>query len=148
LLDEKRAYEVSRDETMKLRALAPWQIDALTGGESLGRGGDCLFADFLPHVLKVRRAQGRLEQRVALLRHVEALRLYAAAHDGRLPQKLAEIAVPLPPDPFTGQPFAYRAEAATAHLRGSPPRGQEKDPAFNVRYEVTVRKPSGSASRR
>ena len=77
---------------------------------------------------------------MALLRHVEALRLYAAAHDGKLPEGLFEVAVPLPPDPFTGKPFVYRVEAATAHLRGSPPRGEGKNPRYNVRYEVTIQK--------
>jgi hypothetical protein len=140
LLDERREYELRRDEGIKLLALAPWQIDALTGGQEWGRGGDGLFADLLPHIIKVRRAQGRLEQRIALLRHVEALRLYAAAHEGQLPGKLADVPVPLPPDPFTGKPFHYKFEAATAHFRGSPPRGEEGNPRYNVRYEVTVRK--------
>ena len=31
-------------------------------------------------------------------------------------------------------------DGATAHLRGSPPRGREKEPALNVHYEVTIRK--------
>ena len=60
---------------------------------------------------------------VALLRHVEALRLYAAAHDGQLPAKLTDIGVPLPVDPFTGKPFDYEVEGATAHLRGPAPGG-------------------------
>jgi hypothetical protein len=81
-----------------------------------------------------------LEQRIALLRHVEALRLYAAEHDGKLPDKLSDIDVPLPDDPVTGKPFAYKVEEGTAHLRGSPPRGEEKNPAYNVHYEITLRK--------
>jgi hypothetical protein len=48
--------------------------------------------------------------------------------------------VPLPDDPFTGGPFRYEVDGATAHLRGSPPRGEEKNPEFNVHYEVTLRK--------
>jgi hypothetical protein len=138
LLDAKRQYEIRRDETMKLLALAPWQIDAL-GGDKRERGEDELFADLPPHVLKDRRAQGRLERRIALLRHVEALRLYAAAHDGKLPETLSDIAVPLPVDPFTGKPFVYKLEGAIAHLCGSP-RGEEKNPTYNIRYEVVIRK--------
>jgi hypothetical protein len=132
LLDEKREYELRRDEAMKLLALAPWQIDALPPGPDAGRG-DGLFADLLPNVAELRQAQGRLEQRVALLRHVEALRMYAADHDGRLPATLADAGVPLPPDPFTGKPFAYEVAGTTARLRG-------EGPASPVRYEVTVRK--------
>jgi hypothetical protein len=141
LLDEKRDYEIRRDESLKLLALAPWQIDALDGccGEP-GDGAGGLFADLLPQVVKARRQQGAVEQRVALLRHVEALRLHAAGHGGRLPEKLSDVAVPLPADPFTGKPFAYQVEKATARLRGSPPRGEERNPEYNVRYEVTIGK--------
>lgn len=126
LLDEKRQFEVRRDEELKLLALAPWQIDALPRGAETRAEG--LFDDFLPRIVEARRAQARVEQRVALLRHVEALRLYAADHDGKLPASLADVAVPLPADPLTGKPFAYTVEGATAQLGGSP------------RYEVTIRK--------
>ena len=37
------------------------------------------------------KAQGRLDQRVAMLRQVEAPRLYAALHQGSLPTKLSEV---------------------------------------------------------
>jgi hypothetical protein len=140
LLDAKREYELRRDEAMKLLALAPWQIDSLTGSADLGNGGDGLFADLLPRVLEARRAQGRLEQRIGLLRHVEALRLYAADHGSKLPEKLADIPVPLPTDPFTGKPFGYKVDIATAQLHGGPGRGEEKDAGYNVRYEVIVQK--------
>lgn len=139
LLDEKRKFEVRRDEEMKLLALAPWQIDALCG-EQRQRKEDGLFEDLLPHVVAARRAQARLEQRLALLRHLEALRLYAAEHDGKLPAKLSDIALPLPGDPFTGKPFVYRREGAIVQLCGRPPRGEEKDPVYNIRYEVRIRK--------
>ncbi len=75
LLDEKRDYEIQRDERMKLLALPLWQIDSLVGGKERASDGDGLFADLLPHIIKLRRTQGRLEQQIALLRHVEALRL-------------------------------------------------------------------------
>jgi hypothetical protein len=130
LLDEKRSYEIRRDEELKLLALAPWQIDALRGEAGKGRGDDGLFADLMPRAAEARRAQARLEQRIALLRHVEGLRLYAADHAVKLPTRLTDIAVPLPPDPFTGQPFGYAPNGATAHFRG----------ASTPRYEVTVKK--------
>ena len=85
------------------------------------------------------RAQGRLDQQFGLLRHVEALRLYAAAHDRALPAKLSEIGLPLPVDPFTGKPFRYERDGNTAHLRGTPPPGFEQTAAFNLHFEVTIR---------
>jgi hypothetical protein len=142
LLDERREYEVRRDEMAKLMPLPDWQLSPLeallTKAEKARE--PALFDFLVPATWKVRRAQGRLEQRIALLRHVEALRLYAAAHDGQLPGKLADVPVPLPPDPITGKPFHYHVDGATAHLRGSPPPGLEKEPAFNVHYAVTIQK--------
>jgi hypothetical protein len=91
-------------------------------------------------IQKVRRAQGRVEMRIGLLRHIEALRLFAAEHKGQLPEKLTDISVPLPVDPFTGKPFRYKLEGATAHLRGTPPPGAEEIPAYNLHYEITIRK--------
>ena len=86
-----------------------------------------IFADALvPFLSNVRNAQGRVDQRIALLRHIEALRLYAALHDDTLPAKLADVAVPLPVDPFTGKPFRYELVGNTAHLRGTPPVGNGK----------------------
>jgi hypothetical protein len=139
LLDEKRAYEIGRDEALKLLALAPWQIDVLTSGRT-EREGEALFADLMPQVIKLRRQQAGLEQRIGLLRHVEALRLYAAAHDGRLPQKLADVSVPLPDDPFTGKPFGYKLDKATAHLRGTRPPADAQNRGYTGRYEVIIHK--------
>jgi hypothetical protein len=139
LLEEKRQLEAQSDERMKLLTLTPWQIDKL-GGDELERGGNGLLAGLLPHVIEARREQGRQEQRIALLRLVEALRLHAADHDGKLPAKLSDIAVPLPNDPFTGKPFVYEVEDATARLRGGSPRHGEKNAACDVRFDVTLRK--------
>ena len=41
---------------------------------------------------------------------------------------------------MTGKPFRFELIGNTAHLRGSPPIGQENVPVFNIHYEVTVRK--------
>src|SRR5262249_38003841 len=116
LLDERREAEVRRDGGIKLMKLRPWEIEALVRQDKPHQE-QALFDSLVPAVDKVRQAQARLEQRIALLRHVEALRLYAAEHDGKLPEKLSDIDVPLPPDPFTGKPFVYKREGETAHLR-------------------------------
>ena len=135
-----RSHEVRRDENLKLLGLAPWQVDALGRSDELGCCAEGVFADFLPRVVEARRAQGRLEQRIALLRHVEALRLYAAENHGKLPATLTDVSVPLPADPFTGKPFLYQLEAEAAQLSGRPPRGEEQNPCFNLRYEVALPK--------
>ena len=114
LLDDKREFALRRDDELKLLGLKLWEIPAPVV-EKKGEP-DGLLTDLLPRVGEARRAQGQLEQRFALLRHVEALRLYASAHAGKLPEKLDAVGVPLPTDPFTGKPFAYTFAATTATL--------------------------------
>jgi hypothetical protein len=139
LLDEKRAYEVRRDEESKLLAFAPWQIDVLNHDEPGKPREKGLLADFLPQALGARYAQARLEQRVALLRHVEALRMHTAGSTGKLPDRLADVGVPLPADPFSGKPFGYQLDGQTARLFGAVAKGEEKT-AEHRRYELTIRK--------
>jgi hypothetical protein len=140
LLDEKRELEVRFDDDMKTISLPFWQVEALNS-QIKSKKPPALFADLLvPITLNARKAQARVDQRIALLRHVEALRLHAAEHNGSPPAKLSDVSVPLPVDPFTGKPFHYEVTGNTAHLRGSPPRGQEKIPVFNMHYEVTLQK--------
>jgi hypothetical protein len=139
LLDEKREYQVRRDDEMKIMALPTWQVEGMLARPKPSREL-ALFDFLLPAMGKVRQAQGRLEQRIGLLRCIEALRLYAAEHNGKFPDKLDDCPVPVPPDAFTGKPFRYEVIDGTAHLRGSPPKGHEKTPVYNLRYELTIRK--------
>jgi hypothetical protein len=140
LLDEKRELEARFDDDVKTITFPFWQADALAA-QIKSKRSPALFADLLvPITLGARRAQGRVDQRIALLRHIEALRLHAAEQIGTLPSKLSDLAVPLPVDPFTGKPFRYELTANTAHLRGTPPAGQENVPAFNIHYELTLQK--------
>jgi hypothetical protein len=136
LLDEKRACQTRHDEVIRLVHLPAWQVSDLAA--EIDSKGKILF-DLAPAMSKLRWAQARLDQRIALLRHVEALRLHAAEH-GKLPEKLSEISVPLPVDPLCGQPFRYEVDGTTAHLRGTPPKAEENNPSFNLHYEVTLRK--------
>ncbi len=140
LLDAKRELEVRFDNAMKTINLPVWQAEAVGNRYKPTREPEPFADEFVPAVDHVVRRDGRLEQRIALLRHVEALRLYAAEHNGSLPAKLSDLTVPLPDDPFTGKPFRYEVRGATAHLRGTPPSGMEKDPAYNYHYEVTLQK--------
>jgi hypothetical protein len=139
LLDGKRDYEIRRDERLKLLSVPLWKDAAVAGGE-VNPSTESLLADLLPRVAECRPSQGRLDQRVALLRQVEALRLFAAAHDGRLPAGLTEIGVPAPDDPFTGKPFVYELSGARALLRCSSRTGAADTDADAVSYEVGIRK--------
>ena len=93
----------------------------------------------LPALDRVLAAQARVERDLAALRVIEALRMYAAAHDGRLPDKLDDVTeVPLPDNPGTGRPFEYRREGDTATLVSQVPG--DPLPSNGIRYRVTIRK--------
>jgi DNA-binding winged helix-turn-helix (wHTH) protein len=50
------------------------------------------------------------------------------------------VSPPMPADPFTGKPFRYELKDGTAHIRGTPPAGEARIAAFNLHYEITIRK--------
>ena len=139
LLDEKRECDVRFDEATKIIGFPAWQFEALAESAK-AYTEPSLFADaLLPGQYNVRRVQARLDQRFALLRAVEALRMYAALHNGTFPAKLSDCPVPLPDDPFTGKPFRYESSGKTAHLRGTPPKAEVKNAFYRLHYELTLR---------
>ena len=78
----------------------------------------------------------RLERRIGLLRLVEALRIHAAAHAGKLPEALSQVTeVPIPDDPATGHPFEYRRDGASAVIPTPPDDLKSPIPT----YRITVR---------
>jgi hypothetical protein len=141
ILDQKVDYEMRRDELMKWMTLPYWEAEPNYVNSPVLKGAqETLFGDFINGIPKVKQAQARIQQRFALLRHLEALRLYAAEHDGKLPATLEDVGLPLPPDPFTGKPFIYKVEDQTATIKGTPPKGMETTAIFNVKYVVTIKK--------
>jgi hypothetical protein len=94
-----------------------------------------LFEEFFPGMHGL-GAQARLDRRVAALRVVEAVRMYAAAHGGTLPESLESISeVPVPLDPVTGKPFGYHLEGSRAEVSG--PSGA-MEPVFRLSYGITI----------
>jgi hypothetical protein len=140
LLDEKLTFEVRHDERMKALALPYWQAHTIFAAISRPKKEEMLFVSILSEVGKIKMTQARLDQRLGLLRCVEALRLYAAEHEDKLPAKLDDIKLPLPVDAVTGKPFIYELKGDTAIVRGTPPPGTEKILPYHVRYEVTIAK--------
>jgi hypothetical protein len=136
LLDQKRATVASHDEVIRLCFLPVWQAD-----ETLARTKtqDPIVFDLAPAIARVLHRRALVDQRIAILRHVESLRLYAAEH-GRFPAKLSEVWTPLPVDPMSGQPLRYESDGTLAHLRGSAPRGEEQNAAYHLHYEVVLQK--------
>jgi len=72
----------------------------------------------LPGLDAAKRACARQQQMYDLLKIIEAIRYYAAVHDGRLPESLQAIKeIPVATDdPMTGKPFGYKVEGRTAMI--------------------------------
>jgi hypothetical protein len=81
-----------------------------------------------------------VDRSIAGLRCVEAIRLYAAAHEGKLPASLDDIKeVPVPVDPFTGNSFVYQVKGDTAFLIAPAPAGEAPVWQRNYwKYEITI----------
>jgi len=100
-----------------------------------------LAALLMPAVEKVVSATARIDRKIAALRCIEAIRLYAAGHDGKLPGALSEIReVPIPIDPVTGKEFEYRVEEGKAVLAAPPPPGEKPNSGNYLKYELTLAK--------
>jgi hypothetical protein len=98
--------------------------------------GRVLSRIFIPALDRVNATEARVERNLAALRVVEALRMYAAAHDGRLPDQLNDVTeVPLPNDPRTGRQFEYHVAGDTGTLISQVP-GEP----LPLRYRVSIRK--------
>lgn len=143
-------YDVAYDDFRKGVGLPFLQAEANTL-QAMGRfdpresrrHGD-LAGLLVPAIGRVHHSAARTDRRVAALRCVEAIRLHAAANGGKLPEKLADVTeVPVPADPWTGQPFDYRLEGGKATLAGLPPAGQQPGPINSIRYELTLRPAKG-----
>jgi hypothetical protein len=99
------------------------------------------MARMVPGGYKVRTAQVRIERRLAGMRCVEAVRLYAGSHAGKPPAQLDDIKeVPIPLDPYTGKSFLYKADGKQAVIEGPAPEGKNPGPDNFIRYIVTIKK--------
>jgi hypothetical protein len=92
----------------------------------------------LPAVSAAMAAQARTQQAFTMQMTVEALRLYAARHNGQLPKELGDVTeVPLPDDPWTGKPFVYRLSGERATLEATPPPEMPRN-YWNADFEITI----------
>jgi hypothetical protein len=143
LLYTMQIYDESRDELFKWFALpypeAKAGLDKFQTAWTEIRDREILplFSVLAPATGAVANASARHERSFAMLRTIEALRMYAAAHDGRGPKELADITeVPVPSDPLTGKPFIYRADGDAAVLEAPLPSGMAQQ-HYGLRYEIT-----------
>jgi hypothetical protein len=103
------------------------------------RSTDSIFLSLLlPALEKTWEASKRFERQHAGLRGAEAMRFYAAAHEGKPPAKWTDItSVPLPIDPVTGKGFDdfYQVTDGRGILE-IPPPPPVMAPSLGRRYEV------------
>jgi len=103
-------YDKIKDDFLKWMNVPPWQaragmMEAEKEVRALGPNGNPIISLLMPAVEKVYEARIRIERTADYLRCAEALRFYAAAHDGKPPEKLEDVKLPLPVDPNTGESF-------------------------------------------
>jgi hypothetical protein len=136
-------FNERKDDLFKWFALPYWQgwpklkevEDALD--EAAKRGDKDLATVLLPSLSKAYGIMTDLDRRIAALRCIQAVRLYAAGHGGKLPASLADITeVPIPIDPITGKAFQYKLDGDQGVLEWAPPPGFSAK--YGARYALTV----------
>jgi hypothetical protein len=136
-----RFYDQWRDEYFKWTHLPLWQVRTKTARGDVDTAMRAAAEQYglcsvpanllLPAVLAVRTAEARCRQIIALTQTVEAIRMYGAAHDAKLPPSFDELPVPAPIEPFTGKPIDYEYLGNRAVLTGHTMPG--------LRYRLVLR---------
>ena len=141
LMGTARIFEEMQDEALQGYFLPYWQAKPIMDRADdnlrrMARGMEepiPVGSTLLPATSAARTAFTRLEQRIAFLRVIEALRLHGAANGGRLPKRLADVTeVPIPVDPATGKEFLYKLSDNTGILEAAPMRR-----GFQLRREIS-----------
>ena len=139
--DDLQQSVIQQDEQLKWLRLPLWETGPLKEAEAAMRKDKAnqVLTIALSSVLsKVKIGQARVDQRLAALRLIEAIRLHAQQNDGKAPATLDEIKLPLPFDPITGKPFHYTVKDGVITLSGgNPSPGEDR---MNRVYEIRIRK--------
>ena len=88
---------------------------------------------------QVLKQMNHVDRKAAALQIIEALRLYAGKHNGKLPEKLSDVTdIKIPDDPVTKKPFEYKSTGneATLEIQGT----KNSDGRDSVRYEIKITK--------
>ena len=148
LMFEVYNYDRVYDDMIKWYGLPAWQARAgikkvqqtLRPGYGEDGVGNVLARLLVPATDKVMMSSVRTDRRIAALRCVEAMRLYAVTK-GEWPARLADVTeVPIPVDPLTGQPFRYGIKNGRAYLSGPAPTGEQPNYSNTISYELILKK--------
>lgn len=135
-----RQFEIAYDEWSKCRGLAyPALIEKAKAFDSWSKKlkqeqQSNPLAQTLPVMTDAVGKFARSDRQLAALTVVEALRAYAAANGGKLPERLDEVVeTPVPANPRTGKPFTYAVADGVATISDSTHGDQ-------LEYTVKIRK--------
>jgi hypothetical protein len=141
------AYDVSQyrqqaQELIKWAGLPPWE--SLPGLREAGDHIDAERQDYnaltllLPAFHNSDRRIASVDRELAMMRCVEAIRAYAASHEGTPPANLEALSpqTPAPIDPMSGRAFEYQAKDNAVTLRGLAPEGEKK--RFEAVFRITI----------
>jgi hypothetical protein len=136
-----RKAKVRNDEALKWVPVPYWQAEpALAEMDKVPPEiEDKLTKRLGFEVSKVKTAHVRLEQRLAMLRIAEAVRMDAAKNGGKLVNNLDELSVPVTSDPVSGKSFEYKVDGITAMLSGKA-TPIASGGVMQYRYEIRLRK--------
>ncbi len=136
-------YDQTKDEFLKWMNVPPWEAreglaEAAKKVRIIGPTGNPIIGLMMPAIEKVYDARIRVERMADYLRCAEALRMYAATHDGKAPEKLEDVKLPLPLDPATGQGFGkfYKVQANGTAVFEVPPPPPGNLPSLGRRFEL------------
>lgn len=137
-------YDRAWDDISKALTVRAWEaMPLLEAVFQEYRSTDNIFLRLLlPTIEKTWVASMRFERQLAGLRSAEVLRLYAAVHDGKPPERWSDItAVPLPIDPLTGKSFDtfYQVTGGRGILEIPPPPPPGMPASLGRRYELAPR---------
>jgi hypothetical protein len=142
-------YQRLRDDSYKWMNVPYWQsyngmdqANHFTAEEKLANPLLSMMYELLRPILNMRRSSPlRLERELDAIQCIEAIRLYVAAHEGKLPPSLEAITdVPVPIDPAMGKPFVYQVNGDSANLSAPRPPGYNLPSPFAIRYELKLAK--------
>jgi hypothetical protein len=154
MLDSFLQYDQLFDDAMKCQNLPFWEAMPVMKEVDkrrllaldqavLHNGGPAIpiYALLLPTLRKPIEVRVCYDRRIAAFRCIEAVRHYAAGHDGKLPSSLEQIKdAPAPLDPVTGKPFDYRVSGDRAFLTCTPFPGQTPSNANTPSYELSIQR--------
>lgn len=121
-----RFYDATRDEYFKWTTLpyfqSPSRLSRIDDSlrkrlDHVGWSGMPTYT-LLPAIHMIHLAVARSQQQIAMVQTVEAIRMYGAENDGKLPRTLDDLPVPASLEPLTGKPLDYEYHDDHAVLNG------------------------------